>query len=308
MKIYDSVTELIGNTPILRLKKIEEKFNLKAKLYAKLEYFNPAGSAKDRIALKMIEAAEKNGLRRGDTVIEATSGNTGIGLSMVCAAKGYKAVIVMPENMSVERIKFMKAFGAKVVLTPKSLGIQGSVDKAEELHREIKGSIIAGQFYNPANVAAHYETTGPEIYSAADGKIDAFVAGVGTGGTVSGVGKFLKEKLPNVKVFGVEPSESPLISGGYSGSHKIQGIGANFVPENFKPEYVDGILTVSSDDAYSTANLIADKEGAFVGISSGAALKAAISLAEREEFSGKNIFVLLSDGGDKYLSTDGFIK
>lgn len=308
MKIYDSVTELIGNTPILRLKKIEEKFNLKAKLYAKLEYFNPAGSAKDRIALKMIEEAEKNGLRRGDTVIEATSGNTGIGLSMVCAAKGYKAVIVMPENMSVERIKFMKAYGAKVVLTQKSLGMQGSVDKAEELHREIKGSIIAGQFYNPANVAAHYETTGPEIYSAADGKIDVFVAGIGTGGTVSGVGKFLKEKLPNVKVFGVEPRESPLISGGFIGPHKIQGIGANFVPENFKPEYVDGILTVSSDDAYETSNLIAEQEGVFVGISSGAALKAAISLAESDEFSGKNIFVLLSDGGDKYFSTDGFIK
>lgn len=308
MKVYDSVTKLIGNTPLIELKNIEKLYGLKAKIFAKIEAFNPGGSAKDRIALKMLEAAEKNGFKKGMTVIEPTSGNTGIGLSMIAAAKGYKAVIVMPDSMSVERIKFMKAYGATVVLTPKALGMKGAADKAEELHKEIEGSIIAGQFYNPANVQAHYEATGPEIYEDTDGNVAAFVAGIGTGGTVSGVGRYLKEKVDGVKIFGVEPETSPLITKGVAGSHKIQGIGANFVPENFKKEFVDEVLTVSDEAAFRTANELAVNEGVFAGISSGAALSAAINVAKKEEFAGKNIVVFLPDSGDRYLSVDGFIK
>lgn len=308
MKVYDSVTKLIGNTPLVELKNIEKLYGLKAKIFAKIEAFNPGGSAKDRIALKMLEAAEKNGFKKGMTVIEPTSGNTGIGLSMIAAAKGYKAVIVMPDSMSVERIKFMKAYGATVVLTPKALGMKGAADKAEELHKEIEGSIIAGQFYNPANVQAHYETTGPEIYEDTDGNVAAFVAGIGTGGTVSGVGRYLKEKVDGVKIFGVEPETSPLITKGVAGSHKIQGIGANFVPENFKKEFVDEVLTVSDEAAFKAATELAVNEGVFAGISSGAALSAAINVAKKEEFAGKNIVVFLPDSGDRYLSVDGFIK
>lgn len=308
MKVYDSVTKLIGNTPLVELKNIEKLYGLKAKIFAKIEAFNPGGSAKDRIALKMLEAAEKNGFKKGMTVIEPTSGNTGIGLSMIAAAKGYKAVIVMPDSMSVERIKFMKAYGATVVLTPKALGMKGAADKAEELHKEIEGSIIAGQFYNPANVRAHYETTGPEIYEDTDGNVAAFVAGIGTGGTVSGVGRYLKEKVDGVKIFGVEPETSPLITKGVAGSHKIQGIGANFVPENFKKEFVDEVLTVSDEAAFKAATELAVNEGVFAGISSGAALSAAINVAKKEEFAGKNVVVFLPDSGDRYLSVDGFIK
>lgn len=308
MKVYDSVTKLIGNTPLVELKNIEKLYGLKAKIFAKIEAFNPGGSAKDRIALKMLEAAEKNGFKKGMTVIEPTSGNTGIGLSMIAAAKGYKAVIVMPDSMSVERIKFMKAYGATVVLTPKALGMKGAAEKAEELHKEIEGSIIAGQFYNPANVRAHYETTGPEIYEDTDGNVAAFVAGIGTGGTVSGVGRYLKEKVDSVKIFGVEPETSPLITKGVAGAHKIQGIGANFVPENFKKEFVDEVLTVSDEAAFKAATELAVNEGVFAGISSGAALSAAINVAKKEEFAGKNVVVFLPDSGDRYLSVDGFIK
>ena len=308
MKVYDSVTKLIGNTPLVELKNIEKLYGLKAKILAKIEAFNPGGSAKDRIALKMLEAAEKNGFKKGMTVIEPTSGNTGIGLSMIAAAKGYKAVIVMPDSMSVERIKFMKAYGATVVLTPKALGMKGAADKAEELHKEIEGSIIAGQFYNPANVRAHYETTGPEIYEDTDGNVAAFVAGIGTGGTVSGVGRYLKERVDSVKIFGVEPETSPLITKGVAGSHKIQGIGANFVPENFKKEFVDEVLTVSDEAAFKAATELAVNEGVFAGISSGAALSAAINVAKKEEFACKNVVVFLPDSGDRYLSVDGFIK
>lgn len=308
MKVYDSVTKLIGNTPLVELKNIEKLYGLKARILAKIEAFNPGGSAKDRIALKMLEAAEKNGFKKGMTVIEPTSGNTGIGLSMIAAAKGYKAVIVMPDSMSVERIKFMKAYGATVVLTPKALGMKGAADKAEELHKEIEGSIIAGQFYNPANVQAYYETTGPEIYEDTDGNVAAFVAGIGTGGTVSGVGRYLKERVDSVKIFGVEPETSPLITKGVAGSHKIQGIGANFVPENFKKEFVDEVLTVSDEAAFKAATELAVNEGVFAGISSGAALSAAINVAKKEEFAGKNVVVFLPDSGDRYLSVDGFIK
>ena len=308
MKVYDSVTKLIGNTPLVELKNIEKLYGLKARILAKIEAFNPGGSAKDRIALKMLEAAEKNGFKKGMTVIEPTSGNTGIGLSMIAAAKGYKAVIVMPDSMSVERIKFMKAYGATVVLTPKALGMKGAADKAEELHKEIEGSIIAGQFYNPANVQAYYETTGPEIYEDTDGNVAAFVAGIGTGGTVSGVGRYLKERVDSVKIFGVEPETSPLITKGVAGSHKIQGIGANFVPENFKKEFVDEVLTVSDEAAFKAATELAVNEGVFAGISSGAALSAAINVAKKEEFAGKNIVVFLPDSGDRYISVDGFIK
>ena len=300
--IYNSVTELIGKTPLLRLNNIEKALGLKGKLYAKLESFNPTGSAKDRPALFIIDDAEKSGLiKKGSTIIEPTSGNTGIAISAICASRGYKAVIVMPDTMSVERIASMKAYGAEVVLTDGKLGMQGAVKKAKELNASIKGSIIAGQFDNPANTLSHYQTTGREIYDDLDGKVDVYIAGIGTGGTLSGVAKYLKEKGETL-VVGVEPENSPLISKGKSGAHKIQGIGANFIPGNFDSAVCDKIATVSDEDAYSTATMIAKTEGVFVGISSGASLKTAIEYAKMPEFKGKNIVVLLPDTGLRYLS------
>ena len=300
--IYNSVTELIGKTPLLRLNNIEKALGLKGKLYAKLESFNPTGSAKDRPALFIIDDAEKSGLiKKGSTIIEPTSGNTGIAISAICASRGYKAVIVMPDTMSVERIASMKAYGAEVVLTDGKLGMQGAVEKAKELNASIKGSIIAGQFDNPANTLSHYQTTGREIYEDLDGKVDVYIAGIGTGGTLSGVAKYLKEKGDTL-VVGVEPKSSPLISEGKSGAHKIQGIGANFIPGNFDGSLCDKIATVSDEDAYTIASMIAKTEGVFVGISSGASLKTAIEYAKMDEFEGKNIVVLLPDTGLRYLS------
>ncbi len=302
MKVYNSVTELIGKTPLLRLNNIEKALGLKGRLYAKLESFNPSCSAKDRPALYIIEDAEKKGLiKEGATIIEPTSGNTGIGLASICASRGYKAVIVMPDTMSVERIQSIKAYGAEVVLTDGKLGMQGAVEKAKQLNEEIKGSIIAGQFDNPANTLSHYCTTGPEIYDDLDGVVDVFIAGIGTGGTFSGVAKYLKQQC-EVLTIGVEPLSSPLITAGKAGAHKIQGIGANFVPKNFDKTVCDKIELVSDDDAYETAKLIATKEGVFVGISSGASLKVAITYAKQEEFADKNIVVILPDTGLRYLS------
>ena len=300
--IYNSIDEIIGKTPLLRLNNIEKLFGLKAKIYAKLESFNPTGSAKDRPALYIIDDAEKKGLiKKGSTIIEPTSGNTGIAISAICASRGYKAVIVMPDTMSVERIQSMQAYGAEVVLTDGKLGMQGAVERAKQLNASIEGSIIAGQFDNPANALSHYDTTGPEIYNDLDGAVDVYIAGVGTGGTFSGVAKYLKEQRDLFTV-GVEPLSSPLISEGKSGAHKIQGIGANFVPENFDATVCDKIETVSDDDAYKTAKMIAEKEGVFVGISSGASLKVAIDYATKDEFANKNIVVVLPDTGLRYLS------
>ena len=300
MKIYNSFTQLIGNTPLLKL-----KFSGGANVFAKLEYFNPAGSAKDRVAKSIIETAEKDGLLTKDSVIlESTSGNTGIGLCAVAAAKGYKTIIVMPESMSEERKKMMKAYGAELVLTPACLGMKGASDKCEQLAKEIPNSFIAGQFVNKANPQAHYKTTGPEIWADTDGTVDIFVAGVGTGGTVTGVGRFLKEQKNDIKIVAVEPASSPLLSGGTAAPHKIQGIGANFIPDVLDAEILDEIITVSDDDAINTAKQFVASEGAFVGISSGAALFAAYSLASRPENKGKNIVVLLADTGERYLSTD----
>ena len=300
MKIYNSFTQLIGNTPLLKL-----KFSGGANVFAKLEYFNPAGSAKDRVAKSIIETAEKDGLLTKDSVIlESTSGNTGIGLCAVAAAKGYKTIIVMPESMSEERKKMMKVYGAELVLTPACLGMKGASDKCEQLAKEIPNSFIAGQFVNKANPQAHYETTGPEIWADTDGTVDIFVAGVGTGGTVTGVGRFLKEQKKDIKIVAVEPASSPLLSGGTAAAHKIQGIGANFIPDVLDTEILDEIITVSDDDAINTAKQFVASEGAFVGISSGAALFAAYSLAIRPENKGKNIVVLLADTGERYLSTD----
>lgn len=300
MKIYNSFTQLIGNTPLLKL-----KFSGGANVFAKLEYFNPAGSAKDRVAKSIIETAEKDGLLTKDSVIlESTSGNTGIGLCAVAAAKGYKTIIVMPESMSEERKKMMKVYGAELVLTPACLGMKGASDKCEQLAKEIPNSFIAGQFVNKANPQAHYETTGPEIWADTDGTADIFVAGVGTGGTVTGVGRFLKEQKKDIKIVAVEPASSPLLSGGTAAAHKIQGIGANFIPDVLDTEILDEIITVSDDDAINTAKQFVASEGAFVGISSGAALFAAYSLAIRPENKGKNIVVLLADTGERYLSTD----
>ncbi|MBQ0018569.1 MAG: cysteine synthase A [Clostridiales bacterium] len=299
---YTSVEELVGNTPLIELTKVEEKLSLKAKLFAKLELFNPAGSVKDRIAYQMIVDAEKEGkISKGDTIIEPTSGNTGIGIAAIGAARGYHVVIVMPESMSIERRKLMKAYGAELVLTPASKGMAGAVEKAEELHAEL-GGIIAGQFVNPSNWKTHYMTTGPEIYSALDGKVDVFVAGFGTGGTITGVGKYLKENA-YVKTVAVEPDASPLLSRGVAGPHKIQGIGANFIPEVLDRSVIDEIVTESIDDSLETLKMLGATEGLFVGISSGAALHAAIEQASLEENAGKNIVVLLPDGGDRYLST-----
>lgn len=305
MKIYNSIDELVGGTPLLALGRYGAE--LPAKIYAKLEYLNPAGSAKDRIAREMIAEAEKSGrLAPGGTIIEPTSGNTGIGLAAMAAAKGYRVIIVMPETMSRERRLLMKAYGAELVLTEGTKGMTGAIEKAEQLAREIPGAIIAGQFENPANPAAHRKTTGPEIWADTDGKVDIFVAGVGTGGTISGTGAYLKEKNPNIKIVAVEPHDSPLLSKGTAGAHKIQGIGANFVPAALDTGIYDEIITVTTEDAYAAARALARKEGVLAGISSGAALHAARTLALRPENEGKNIVVLLPDTGDRYLSTDLF--
>lgn len=304
MAIYNNVTELIGKTPILKLNNYSEKEAIEANIFAKLEYFNPAGSVKDRVAAAMISAAEENGiLKPGATIIEPTSGNTGIGLASVGTAKGYKVILTMPETMSVERRNLVKAYGAEVVLTEGALGMTGAIKKAEDLKNEIDGAVILGQFVNPANPKAHYDTTGPEIWADLEGRIDAFVAGVGTGGTVSGIGKYLKEKNPNIKVFAVEPSSSPVLSEGHGGAHKIQGIGAGFVPDTLNTEIYDEVITVPNEAAFETGNKIAKAEGILVGISSGAALWAAKQIAARDEFKGKNIVVLLPDTGERYLST-----
>ena len=305
--IYTSADQLIGHTPLLELTHIEKAHDLKAKLVAKLEYFNPAGSVKDRIAKAMIDDAETKGLlKAGSVIIEPTSGNTGIGLASVAAARGYRIIIVMPETMSVERRQLMKAYGAELVLTEGVKGMKGAIAKADELAKEIPNSFVAGQFVNPANPKAHYETTGPEIWQDTDGKVDFFVAGVGTGGTITGVGKFLKEKNPAVKVVAVEPKTSAVLSTGVAGSHKIQGIGAGFVPDVLDTKIYDEIIPVDNDDAFAVGKEIGHREGVLVGISSGAALWAAIELAKRPENAGKTIVVLLPDTGDRYLSTPLF--
>ena len=305
--IYTSADQLIGKTPLLELTHIEKKFALKAKILAKLEYFNPAGSVKDRVARAMIDDAEAKGLlKAGSVIIEPTSGNTGIGLASVAAARGYRIIIVMPETMSVERRQLMKAYGAELVLTEGAKGMKGAIAKADELAKEIPNSFVAGQFVNPANPKAHYETTGPEIWADTDGKVDFFVAGVGTGGTITGTGKFLKEKNPAVKVVAVEPKTSAVLSTGIAGSHKIQGIGAGFVPDVLDTKIYDEIIPVDNDDAFAVGKEMGHREGVLVGISSGAALWAAIELAKRPENAGKTIVVLLPDTGDRYLSTPLF--
>ena len=303
-KIYNAVDELIGSTPLVRLNRIEAKLGLNARLLAKLEYFNPAGSVKDRVAKAIIDDAEQSGrLLRGGTIIEPTSGNTGIGLAAVATARGYKLIVVMPETMSVERRKLIKAYGAELVLTEGALGMKGAVAKAEEIQAATPGSIIAGQFVNPANPKAHFETTGPEIYNDTDGEVDVFVAGVGTGGTVTGVGKYLKSVKSGVQVVAVEPASSPLLSTGKGGAHKIQGIGAGFVPQVLDTGIYDAIITVTNEDAFATGKLLGRTEGVLCGISSGAALWAAIEVAKRPESAGKTIVALLPDTGDRYLST-----
>lgn len=306
-KIYTSADQIIGKTPLMELTNIEKKLELKSKIYAKLEYLNPAGSVKDRVAKAMIDDAEKRGLLTADSVIiEPTSGNTGIGLASVSAARGYRIIIVMPETMSVERRQIMKAYGAELVLTDGTKGMKGAIEKAEELSKEIPNSFIPSQFTNPANSKAHFDTTGPEIFEDTDGEVDIFVAGVGTGGTVTGVGEYLKSKKPDVKVVAVEPASSAVLSKGTAGSHKIQGIGAGFVPEVLNTSVYDEVITVSDDDAFKVGKLIGKSEGVLVGISSGAAARAAIELAKRPENEGKKIVVLLPDTGDRYLSTPLF--
>lgn len=306
-RVFKSVGELVGNTPLLELSHIEKEYDLQAKVLAKLEYFNPAGSVKDRVARAIIDDAEsKNLLKDGATIIEATSGNTGIGLACVGCARGYKVVIVMPETMSVERRKLMLAYGASLVLTDGAKGMKGAIDKANELHEQIEGSILAGQFVNSANPKAHYETTAPEIWRDTDGNVDVFVVGVGTGGTITGVGRYLKEKNPNVKIVAVEPFSSPVLSKGVSGAHKIQGIGAGFVPKVLDTSVYDEVIAVKDENAFETAREVGKKEGVLVGISSGAALFGALQVAKRPEYAGKNIVVLLPDTGDRYLSTTLF--
>lgn len=305
--IYNDITETIGRTPLLRLNGIERKRNLKAELYAKLEAFNPAGSIKDRAAYYMIKDAEERGiLKPGGTIIEPTSGNTGIGLAAIAAAKGYRAIFVLPESMSVERRKLLKAYGAELVLTDAALGMQGAVDKADELAKEIDGAMVMGQFENPANARAHMETTGPEIWEALDGKVDMIVAGVGTGGTITGTGKFLKGKNPAVRVIGVEPYDSPLISEGRAGAHKLQGIGANFIPELLDKSVIDDMSLITTEEAYSGVRALATEEGYLAGITSGAALAAALKEAVKPENEGRRIVVILPDTGERYLSTDLF--
>ena len=308
-RIFASADELIGKTPLLELTHIEKEYGLKAKIVAKLEYFNPAGSVKDRIAKGMIDDAEKKGLlKEGSVIIEPTSGNTGIGLASVAAARGYRIIIVMPETMSVERRQLMKAYGAELVLTPGEKGMKGAIAKADELAKEIPNSFIPGQFVNPANPAVHIASTGPEIYEDTDGKVDIFVAGVGTGGTITGVGEYLKGKNPNIKVVAVEPKTSAVLSTGVAGSHKIQGIGAGFVPDVLNTKIYDEIIPVENEAAFETGRQIGRKEGVLVGISSGAAAFAAIELAKRPENEGKTIVVLLPDTGDRYLSTPLFAE
>ena len=308
-KIYKSADQLIGNTPLVELTKIEKELGLEAKILAKLEYFNPAGSVKDRIAKAMIDDAEKSGkLKPGSVIIEPTSGNTGIGLASVAAARGYRIIIVMPETMSIESRQLMAAYGAELVLTEGAKGMKGAIAKAQELADETENSFIPGQFVNEANPKAHFETTGPEIYEDTDGEVDIFVAGVGTGGTVTGTGQYLKSKKPEVKVVAVEPETSPVLSQGKAGSHKIQGIGAGFVPDVLDTSVYDEIIPVADNDAFETGRLIGRKEGVLVGISSGAAVYAAIQLAKRPENKGKNIVVLLPDTGDRYLSTPLFAQ
>lgn len=304
-KIYDSICDLTGSTPHVRLHKIEKSYSLRCKIIAKLEYFNPTGSVKDRAAKEMIEAAEKRGeLKEGSVIIEPTSGNTGIGLAAIAAAKGYRTVIVMPDSMSRERQIMMRAYGAEVVLTPGSLGMRGSIEKTAELSHTIPHSFIPSQFDNTDNKAAHYKTTGPEIYAATDGEVDIFVAGVGTGGTISGVGEYLKSKNNGIKIVAVEPQDSPVLSGGEAHSHAIQGIGAGFVPSVLNTDIYDEVIAVTKDEAYSFAKELGKSEGITVGISSGAALAAAVRVAKRAESDGKTLVVLLPDGADRYLSTD----
>ncbi len=308
-KIYKSIEELIGSTPLLEMTNIEKKLGLNATLMAKVEALNPGGSAKDRVAKRMVEDAEKAGiLKAGATIIEPTSGNTGIGLAVMAAARGYRAIIVMPDSMSMERRLLMSAFGAELVLTEGAKGMAGCIEKAEELAKEIPNSFIPGQFDNPSNPAAHYETTGPEIWADTEGKVDIFVAGIGTGGTITGVGRYLKEQNPNVKIIAVEPASSPLLTKGTAGPHGLQGIGANFVPSILDTEIYDEIMTVTEAEAYEAGRLSARGEGLLVGISSGAALHAAIEVAKRPENAGKNIVVLLPDTGDRYLSTPLFTE
>ena len=307
MKIYKSITELIGKTPLLELEKIEEKFESKAKIFGKLEFFNPAGSVKDRVALNMIEDAEARGLlKKGATIIEPTSGNTGIGLALVAVSRGYRLILTMPDTMSVERRNLLKAYGAELVLTEGAKGMKGSIEKAEELAREIEGSFIPGQFTNEANPEAHIKTTGPEIWEDTDGKVDIFIACVGTGGTLTGTRRYLKSQNPDIKVIAVEPAASPLLSKGYAGSHGIQGIGANFVPDILDTSLYDEVIAVTDEEAMAMGKEVARKEGFLVGISSGAALAAAKVVAARKENAGKNIVVLLPDTGDRYLSTPMF--
>lgn len=308
-KIYKSATELIGKTPLVEVTNIEKDLDLEAKLLVKLEYFNPAGSVKDRIAFAMIKDAEEKGLLKADSVIiEPTSGNTGIGLASIAAAKGYRIILTMPETMSVERRNILKAYGAEIVLTEGAKGMSGAIAKADELAKEIPNSFIPGQFVNPANPKAHRETTGPEIWEDTDGNVDVFVAGVGTGGTLTGIGEYLKSKNPDVKIVAMEPATSPVLSQGKSGPHKIQGIGAGFVPDVLNTKIYDEIITIENDDAFKTGKYLAKKEGILVGISSGAALKAAIELAQRPENKGKTVVALLPDSGDRYYSTPLFVE
>ena len=306
-KIYKNIEELIGKTPLLELTHLEEIHNLDARVLAKVEFLNPGGSAKDRVAKKMVEDAEAKGiLKAGATIIEPTSGNTGIGLAVMAAARGYRAIIVMPDSMSMERRLLMSAFGAELVLTEGAKGMAGAIAKAEELAKEIPGAFIPGQFDNPANPQAHYESTGPEIYEDTDGKVDIFVAGIGTGGTITGVGRYLREKNPDVQIIGVEPASSPLLTEGRAGSHGLQGIGANFVPSILDTKLYNEIIPVQEEEAYAAGRAVAQKEGLLVGISSGAAIHAALEVAKRPENKGKNIVVLLPDTGDRYLSTPMF--
>ena len=309
MRVYNGMKELIGKTPLVEILNIEKEFNLKAKLLLKLEYFNPAGSIKDRVALNMIEKAEKDGiLKENSVIIEPTSGNTGIGLAAVAASKGYRVILTMPETMSVERRNILKAYGAEVVLTEGSKGMKGAIEKAEELSKNIENSFLAGQFDNPANPETHISTTGPEIWEDTDGTVDIFVAGIGTGGTISGTGEYLKSKNPNIKVIGVEPFDSPVISKGISGPHKIQGIGAGFIPNTLNKTVIDEMVTVRNEDAFETSKKLTKKEGILTGISSGAALYAAINEAKKKENEGKTIVVILPDSGDRYYSTPLFTE